>query len=477
MVSKKVILVAASVLAVFVIVYAVTSLENNFHMQDVFVSVNKNPYVTEYSLPENSAPNGIVVAENGMVWVASKNATLYSVNPSNGVVSSHQIWSDVMPYENAKANATMVWTMLEYDDKIWFSPYGEGALWNFDPIKNTYYAIKPESGTPFQMKSYGGKIWYTTLRGNAIGVLGKTENGAYKISEFHTGNNTGPAGLFLYGNSLWIANVNSQNIVQYAIDKKGNTVQNISISSRIPKDNSSLFSSPTDIHANNNTVWLTEHGTSFLTRYDLHNGIVTRYPTSQNTFHTTTLPFWIRSTNESNILWFNEHEGNKIGRFDVSNKTLTEYSIPSLPRDGYLTYPLNIAQDTHDEKILWFSEWNTDKIGMINGHVKCPFEINLNATHVVVGKNKNVSIEMTIPANKNPETLVLNASSTITPTAELGNLTVKFLPNLINTSHDNKINILVTNDGVVPGTYTLGLSASDGLVTSTKFVSLSVYDK
>ncbi|SHO45976.1 exported hypothetical protein [Nitrosotalea sinensis] len=475
MVPKKVILVA--VLAVFVIVYAVTSLENNSRMQDVFVSVNKNPYVTEYSLPQDSAPNGLVVAQNGIVWVAAKNATLYSINPSNGVVSSHQIRSDVIPYENARVNATMVWTMLEYDGKIWFSPYGGEALWGFDPIKNDYYTIKPESGTPFQMKSHDGKIWYTTLRGNTVGVLGKTENGTYKISEFHTGNDTGPAGLFLFGNSLWIANVKSQNVVQYAISQKGDAVQNISVLRKIPQDNSSLFSSPTDLHVNNNTVWLTEHGTSFLASYDIGNGIVTRYPTSQNTFHTTTLPFWIRSTNQSNILWFNEHEGNKIGRLDVSNKTLTEYEIPSLPNDGYLTYPLNIAQDQHDEKILWFSEWNTDKIGMINGHASLPFEINLNATHVVVDKNRNAVIEMTIPASKNPETLVLNASSTITPTAELGNLTVKFLPNMVNTSHDNVISILVTNGGVAPGDYTLGLSASDGLVTSTKFVGLTVYDK
>jgi hypothetical protein len=350
-------------------------------------------------------------------------------------------------------------------------------LWGFDPIKNDYYTIKPESGTPFQMKSHDGKIWYTTLRGNTVGVLGKTENGTYKISEFHTGNDTGPAGLFLFGNSLWIANVKSQNVVQYAISQKGDAVQNISVLRKIPQDNSSLFSSPTDLHVNNNTVWLTEHGTSFLASYDIGNGIVTRYPTSQNTFHTTTLPFWIRSTNQSNILWFNEHEGNKIGRLDVSNKTLTEYEIPSLPNDGYLTYPLNIAQDQHDEKILWFSEWNTDKIGMINGHASLPFEINLNATHVVVDKNRNAVIEMTIPASKNPETLVLNASSTITPTAELGNLTVKFLPNMVNTSHDNVISILVTNGGVAPGDYTLGLSASDGLVTSTKFVGLTVYDK
>src|SRR5690348_17520475 len=36
--------------------------------------------------------------------------------------------------------------------------------------------------------------------------------------------------------------------------------------------------------------------TSFLTIYDLGNGKMTRYPTSQNNFHTTTLPLDRKST-------------------------------------------------------------------------------------------------------------------------------------------------------------------------------------
>ncbi len=472
MISKKIL---AVIIAVIVsLVYLAASMENNTPRGDMIVSINKDPYILEYSLPPNSAPNGLVVDENGLAWVSTKNALLFSVNPSDGLVQSHKIQSSI-PYENT--NATMVWAMLKNNGKIWFSPYGGQAIWSFDPVQNVFDTVKPSTGTPFQMKASDGKIWFTTLRGNSVGVIDGMHNGTYHVSEFSVRNNTGPAGIFLDKNSLWIADVVSQNIAQYAINQQGNTVQNISLVRTIPQNNSSLFSSPTDLHVYKDVIWLTEHGTSFLARYDIDNGTITRYPTSQNTFHTTTLPFWIRATQEPNVLWFNEHQGNKIGRFDLSNKTLTEYSIQSLPHDGYLTYPLNISQDPRDEKILWFSEWNTDKIGMINGHVPISFTIHLDDTRIILHQDKSVVVNMDIPSNEHPETIFLNASSTITPTAELGNLDVKFSSNMVNTSHDNDIKISILDNGVLPGNYTLGLSASNGLVTNTKFIDLTISDK
>ncbi len=230
---------------------------------------------------------------------------------------------------------------------------------------------------------------------------------------------------------------------------------------------------------NNNSVWLTEHGTSFLSRYDLDSGKLVRYPTSQNNFHTTTLPFWIRGTENPKILWFNEHQGNKIGCFDLENKTLTEYTIPSVPTDGYITYPLNISQDPHDEKILWFSEWNTDKVAVINGHIPVPFEITSSKKEIVLSSDKtDDTINLEIQGGvRSPNTILLNASSSITPTAELGNLTVGFASDVVNLLHDQQVLASIHNGGVLPGNYTVGISASDGYVTKTVFLDLTILKK
>ncbi len=478
LVSKKILAVTVVAMAIILFVYFDQNFRNGALPSNV-VSRNDS-YVKEYSLPPSSAPNGLVVDKSGLVWVTSNNATLYSIDSHSGQVKNYEIKDDARSYENPGSTSVMVWAIVQSGDgKIWFSPLGTKAIWRFDPSSGIFDSYRSESGAPFQMKeAMDGKIWFTTLRGDTIGVIEKSQNGTYAVSTFDTLPHANPAGIFLQNDSIWVANVGSQNIFQYKINQDNYTTKDISVIQKIPKDNNTLFSSPTDLFVDKNTLWLTEHGTSFLTSYDLGSGKITRYPTSQSAFGITTLPFWIRGTYDPKVLWFNEHQGNKIGRFDISNKTLTEYSIPSLQKDGYITYPLNISHDPLDEKILWFSEWNTDKVGVINGHVPIPFAINLNTTEITLNPYSTSVIDLKIMSDTHSsDQLFLNASSSITPTAELGNLTVKFSSNVVTLPHDDAIRLFIRDGGVAPGNYTVGISASDGLVTTTKFLDLSILPK
>ncbi len=439
------------------------------------------PYVKEYSLPEGTKPNALLVDNNGIVWVTTSDSEkLLSLDPQNGTISNFEIKDNSLP-NTQHGNLTMVWAMVQdHDGKIWFAGLGTRTIWQLDPENDTFHSFHSESGSPFQMKvGNNGEIWFTTLRGDTIGVIEKSTDGDYKVTSFETGNNTTPAGIFLQNDFIWTANIDSQKISQYHITRENNFVGNITALQNIPKDNYSMFSTPTDIIIKNNSVWLTEHGTSFLTRYDLDTGKMTRYPTSQNTFHTTTLPFWIRGTENPKILWFNEHQGNKIGCFDLENNTLTEYSIPSIPTGGYITYPLNISEDPRDEKILWFSEWNTDKVAVIDGHIPIPFEISSSKKQIILSSNETddmITLEIQGGLHS-PNSVFLNASSTITPTAELGNLTVGFASNVIDLSHDQQVLATIHDGGVSPGNYTVGISASDGYVTKTVFLNLTILKK
>ncbi len=469
MVSKKIMIIAIVVVVILVSVYVESF--SKVGLENVLSGKN-NPYVKEYSLPFGSAPNGLVATKTGLVWVTAQNATLYSVDSSSGQVEKYLINNGAVPYENPKVNSTMVWAIVQDDiGNIWFSPLGTKTLWRFDPESHAFASYVSETGAPFQIKADKKEVWFTTLRGNTLGVI-KPQNGDYTISTFDTGSGTNPAGIFLQNNFVWIANVGTQNISKYTINQKDNLTQDITLEQKIPNGNATLFSSPTDLLVDNNILWLTEHGTSFLTSYGITDGKVTRYPTSQNGFDTTTLPFWIRGVDNPKVLWFNEHQGNKIGRFDVSNKTLIEYAIPSLPKDGYLTYPLNISQDPRDEKVLWFSEWNTDKVGVVDGNVPIPFDLDLNVTQMVLSHNKTGAVDLTITGDSY-HSLSLNASSSITPTAELGNLTVKFSSNVSSPPH-GLVHLFLDGSKVNPGNYTVGISASDGFVTKTKFLDLHI---
>jgi streptogramin lyase len=473
--NSKIILV---ILAVAIIVSVFVLFGNTWQNNAQNLEKSQGQYVKEYSLPNGTRPNALLVDNDETVWIATSNSgNLLSLDPKNGVITNYSIKDD-SESGNLQGNSTMIWTMIQDSDGyIWFAELGTKSIWKLDSKNNSFNLIHSETGAPFQMKvGKNHDIWFTTLRSDTIGVISKSINGNYTVSSFDTGNNTTPAGLFLQNDSIWTANIGTQNILQYKVDKENIFVKSISKIGQIPESNDTIFSSPTDLLLNKNSVWLTEHGTSFLTRYDIDTGKITRYPTSQNNFHTVTLPFWIRGTENPKFLWFNEHQGNKIGCFDLENNSLVEYSIPSVPKGGYLTYSLNISQDPQDEKILWFSEWNTDKVGIIDGNIPIPFKILPSTKKIILSSaNPDYSLDLEIQGNSgHPNTVFLNASSSITSTAELGNLKVQFLPDVVELSNDQKVKLLVHDGGVAPGNYTLGISISDGYVTKTEFLDLSI---
>ncbi len=484
MVSKKLGVVVSIILVVFILSWVLLQkqpTESNLSLSSVIPS--QNPYLKEYSLPDNTAPNGLVVDKNGTVWITpSKSDLLYSLD-KNSELKNYEIKDNNLEFANSGQNTTMVWTVVQ--DKngiIWFSPLGTKSIWRFDPVTDVFHAIPSEAGSAFQMKTdtENGDIWFTTLSGDALCVIVKNSSTSegYRISAFDLGNDTAPAGLFLQHNSIWVTEITTQKIVEFKIDRQNGAVVGITKIKEIPANNQTLLSSPTDLIVSNDTIWLTEHGTSFLTEYNLANDDIVRYPTSQNAYHATTLPFWIRSINNGKDLWFNEHEGNKLALFDTVNHTLTEYDIPSKPKDGYLTYPLNISNDPNDNMILWFAEWNTNKLGRIDGHVQVPFSISADSNQITLNPDAskavvvNLKIDGASPYSENH--VVLNASSSMVPAAGFGNVDVSFSPDTLDLSSSHHAQLTLRNYSAPPGNYTLGISASDGIATKTIFLAMTI---
>lgn len=443
---------------------------------------NNNPYIKEHSLPIGTWPNGILVDKNGIIWIAgSKTDSLFRFDTNQGKILSYPI-RDENSQNYTTSSSFMAWTILQNNDGfIWFSQLGTKSIWKFDPNTDKFTAFHSVSAAPFQMKAdKNGNIWFTTLTSNTVGVVQKTQDKteSYVITEFNIGNDTQPAGLFLENNDLWITEIATQKIAKYQVIYDNGAVTNIEKILEIPTDEKISLGSPTDLFVQNDTIWLTEHGTSFLTEYSLDSKNLTRFPTSQNVYHATTLPFWIREVNGGKGIWFNEHEGNKIAFFDTVNKTLTEYEIPSRPADGYLVYPLNIAADPSDGNKLWFSEWNTDKFGMADNTIPLPFDIHSEVNKIVLNNDSSKQQTLNIEISKNAlvknNLVFLNASSSILSNAGLGNLNVKFSDDVIDLTKIHTVQLLLQNNSVPPGNYTLGISASDGMVTKTIFLDLEI---
>lgn len=485
MVSIKwiVVIITAAIVASFAFysISNVSKLNENNENASITDKISINPFIKEYSLPVGTWPNGMLVDKNGAVWIAgSKINSLFKFDTATEKIESFPITDET--FENQTSNGSlMVWTILQDNDgHIWFSQLGTRSIWKFDPSTDKFISFHSVSAAPFQMKeSSDGNIWFTTLTKDTVGVIQKTSNNtkSYSITEFNVGNNTQPAGLFLENDDLWITEIAIQKIVKYHIVSNDGVVSNIEKILEIPTDQKISLGSPTDLFVVNDTVWLTEHGTSFITEYQMDSKKLTRFPTSQNVYHVTTLPFWMREVNDGKGLWINEHEGNKIAFFDTVNKTLTEYEIPSRPADGYLVYPLNIASDPSDGNKLWFSEWNTDKFGLVNSTIPISFNIHSETNKIVLSNNtskQQVDIEISRNNLATNNLVYLNASSSIQSNAGLGNLDVKFSDDAINLAKMHQVQILLQNNSVPPGNYTLGISASDGMVTKTIFFDLEI---
>ena len=445
---------------------------------------NQNPYLQEYSLPDGTMPNGLIVDSRGTVWVtSSKSDMLYSFDQKSEKLENYEIKDNNIHYFKPGQNTTMVWTVVrDKDGIIWFSPLGTQLIWRFDPANYTFHTMSSKTGSAFQMKTdeNNGDVWFTTLSGNTLCVAEKDPSSptGYRIKSFDLGNGTAPAGLFLQNNSVWVAEITTQKIVEYGINQENNSVSGITKVKEIPVDNKTELSSPTDLVVNDDSIWLTEHGTSFLTQYKLGNNEIVRYPTSQNAYHATTLPFWIRAITDGKDLWFNEHEGNKLAFFDTVNKTMIEYDIPSRPKDGFLTYPLNLATDPTDNMILWFSEWNTDKLGRIDGHVQVPFSISADTNRVVLNSDasKAVTVNLTINGQSpySANRVYLNDSSSMAPAAGFGNVDASITPNTLDLTSNHNAQLVLRNYSAPPGNYTLGISVSNGAVTKTIFLDLVI---
>ena len=480
-------IIVTGVLIIGIATFSLIFLKPILQQNESFVGITSstpNPYVQEFSLPTGSAPNGLFVDKQGIVWVTSSSSnTLYSFDPTSGKLQNFEIKSGNLSSVVSGQNSTMVWTILQDKDGfIWFSPLGTKSILRFDPLLGTFDKFLSSAGSAFQMKydAPSGALWFTTLGGNTLGILQRNDKypSGYEMNQFYLGNDTAPAGLFVKENSIWVSEITSQKIVQYVDTSKNGFIDNITKVAEFPPDNQTVLSSPTDLFVDNGTIWLTEHGTSFLTGYDQNSGTIVRFPTSQNVFHATTLPFWIRGIDDGRGLWFNEHEGNKLAFFDIVNKTLVEYNIPSRPKDGYLTYPLNIATDPGDENILWFSEWNTDKIGKINGLAQVPFSISTDTNEIVLNTDAsketvvNLNVSGKSPYSRND--VFLNASSSVAPTAGFGDIDVKISPDVLDLSSMHESKLVLRNYAALPGNYTLGISVSDGLVVKTIFLNLIV---
>ena len=491
------------------------------------------PYIKEYSMPNGTWPNGILVDKNGIVWtVGTKSHTLLSFDPNQGrVIAFYPIpqesQKNATRTNSVQSGVSMAWALVQdKNGSIWFSQADSpNPLWRFDPSTKKFESIRMVSEAPYQMRidQNTGNIWFTTFTDNKLGVIQKIEknqssgnrnnenSSQYKVSEFNLGNESFPSGLYLKGDSVWVTQSLNNKLVQFKVITGANgkvvkVVKTLEIPSPTSPSDQILFDSPYDLVVLGNNLWVTEHDANFITAYNMGSKSATKFADSSNPHQYVTLPFWLRE-GAGGGLWFNEHYGNRMAFFNTTGLTLIEYEIPTRdPNLGYISNALNFAVDPTNNKNVWFSEYNHDKIGLVKSSVSIPFNIHSSVKKVVLPKmivdkreqqknatatvinfeisknsdnNKSSSEVSPLPNNNNNHEIVFfKTSSSMTHFGVL-NSTANFSVNYVDlTKMKNRtaqVQLFMHNDYKVPsGNYTLGISATDGRVTESIFPELTV---
>jgi virginiamycin B lyase len=504
---------------------------NESNKIDTILILNKSthistPYIKEYSMPNGTWPNGILVSKKtGMVWtVGTKSHTLLSFDPKQGKIRSIYFIPEnrnIITNNNNDHNILMTWSMLEDNNgSIWFSQEDSpNPLWQFDPSTEKFRSIQLISGAPHQMKidKKTGNIWFTTFTDGKLGVVQKAErktitddnndiSSKYNVTEFDLGKESFPSGLFLDGNSIWITQSSNNKLVQYKIitDTKG-TVVNIVKALEFPIFNDQkVFDEPYDVLAFGNKLWLTEHDASLITEYNIESNNITKFATSMKfNQYINSKPFWIREGPKDGF-WFNEHYGNRMAFFNTTDMTLTEYEIPTRdPFLGYIANVLNFAVDPSNSNNVWFSEYDHDKIGMIDGSISIPFDIRSSINKVNLLKSINLKVEQKQQKftfinfeilkntqsnnilnqsgyynnNNNHEIVFFGTSSSMTSFGTLNSTTADFNTDYVDLTkikEKRNIQLILKNDFISQNPSsshsTLGISATDGRVTKSIFL-------
>lgn len=476
------------VLIAVMLVIVVLILNPNTDYEKTTIPQKDVSYIREFQLPDGVMPNAILTDKEDNVWISdTKSPLLLRFDPISSKIDSFKIPTDQTPNSEA-----MTWSMIQTpDESIWLSRTDEKYLWLFDQNSQDFTSFENVQAAPFQLKSdKTGNIWYSTLDRDKLGLIQKFGSN-YTISEFNTGKDTHPSGIFLdeQNDSLLVSQIQDNKISKYSIIKNDSGhVINIEKTETIPEIEGKYPASPTDVLVVRDVMWTTEHGTSFITSYDYSSKEWRRYPTAPIQYDATSLPFWMRESLDHKGIWFNEHTGNRVSFLNFTDLTLTEYQLQNKPSEDYVVNLLNIATDSKNPDYLWFSEWNLGKIGLVDKSIPLPYAISTDSSIVNMtstGKDQNRVIGIIITKNLGFENLGITrehskihlaTSSSIGISGDLVNMTSSFSQNDIdlNEISGKKIFLQLDNNGVLPGKYVLGISASNGLVTKSIFIDLFI---
>jgi len=443
--------------------------------------------VTTFALPAPERwPNGVAVAPDGSVWFGEEAVPALA----HLFVANHTLVEYPFPGAYPKdssgaydcADKTDIWGVALWDGRVWATDSAQNRLVGLSPTNDTFNVVTlaATDSLPYTLTpGPGDTLWFTQISSGQIGTLfanGTVAEHSVHVTEHLNGtsatvNVPGVPAQIVFANSSLGYYVDASPLIN------GSAVFEFNPADFRPqpagKGNQNL-ADPDSISLGDGGIWLAQHGDSSLAFENLKSGNWTAFPTSSVSYIGTTLPYFVE-TNGS-LVWFNEHFGNRMAVIDSSDMTLTEYSLsdPSAVNMSQLDNALTFAAGGGK---AWFTESTSDAIGFVDASYRPSFSISANqSSGLSVHRGGSSTVQVNLRGNSSSPISIQLSDSTL-PTLAGTNITLQAdrskVDSLLGTqSFSVSVDV---GSGAAPGRYTLLITATDGLISRSVYLELSVF--
>lgn len=436
--------------------------------------------VTKFKLPSpDRNPNGVIVAPDGSVWFGEQ--TLPGVghifaNENGTATLVEYVWPFSYPTQPASGPGcppkTEIWGITLWNGEVWAADPVGNQLVGLNPSTETFHTIKLPKNNSYPYSLTVGpenSLWFTELFTSTIGKV--SEDGTLHEYPLPGGDRSVPSEIVFVNRTLGYysdaGQAGASNGGVYSFNPDHFSPDLVTGGRRL--------NLPTSLALSHGGVWLALHGSSQIAFYDFTHRAWKSYPTSTATYVDGTvasLPYFVRSNGSTT--WFNQHYGNKIAFINPQENQLTEYSLSNPPATkgseigNALTFALGSGK-------AWFTEWTANYVGVVDMGYRPTFTVSTDEDTLSLRPGGSRDVAVTL-SGQTAHSLALKFSDSETSTGTPKNLKIfadeQTIPSL---NGEERLTVQIqAGTQLTAGRYTIAITVSDGLVSRSTYIELSV---
>jgi streptogramin lyase len=431
--------------------------------------------VTEYAFPRTGNwANAVTVASDGSVWFGEQALPgVAQFDPTSGQLTEYK-WSCYATPQSG-GPVTSIWGVVQWNGQVWATDGSANRLIGLNPSDGSLTYVNTTSASfPYLLApSPDGSLWFTTLSTKPLLASLKTDLSLAVYPVSGIGKEEPIQILFENATHAYMVALNPDSTKGegglYSFDPQTST--GTIVATRVGGNFSLYF--PDGLSQTGNEIFVTQHYPSNIVEYNLKTGAWTTYPTSLVSYSYTTLPYFVEAT--SSGVWFNEHYGNKIAVLNQNAGRMTEFSEanPPITNGTQIQNDLTIALGQNG---LWFTSTSGDYLGFVNGSYTPPFSIQAATSNTLsLSQGGSTTLHFQLGGTwSGPLRVLVSDSENITSVPKFVSIQpgTSIIPAGAGLA-DLPVMISATRS-LPPGTYTIAVTVTDGLVYQTAFVYLTI---